>query len=527
MVDFLILGCRTIMKEESMNKSKLMTLIIALVVLCGLFTACGTQDQGKVETGNQQQGDASGEVVANDWSTQKAYTVKALLPGTAKTEDCEEISALATDILKEKFNTTLDLVRIGWGTYNQEVNLMLSSGEKLDMLWNNRDIFVSAVNNGQIVEIGQYFDEYAPEMKAQISPSDWQCTTVNGGIYAVPANKEKAVAWGFTMVKEIADATGVDYSEIDTEEELLPLLMAVKEQFPDVYPIASNGGTMNTMTTYDDLGYDFGVLENCTNPDDLTVVNWYATDAYKKIVERRYDWSQKGLIMPDAAANTEPWGTMVSANKAFGRFTNVKPGIEAEQQKTTGKEMVVLQMTDSYTTTTRLDILWYVAHNSEMPERAVQVMNEIYTNSELQNILVNGVEGKHFEFINEEKTLVAYPEGVSGENTGYPSYPWAWLNEMITPVWEGSEPTLWDETDAFNKSAIVSPAMGFAWTNDEVLNEVTACNNVRDKYVNALDCGVVDPAVALPEFLKELEEAGVNEIVAEKQRQLDEWVASK
>ena len=517
---------------------KIISCIMVVVFLCTMFYGCGKKDAATsnqdtkadatvTEAAKDDTSTDTAEAEVKDYSKQEPYTVKLVLPGTAKVEDCEAVSALATAILEPKFNTKLEIVRIGFGTYGQEVNLMFSSGEKLDMLYNNRDIFSSAVSNGQIVEIGQYLDEYAPEMKEQISADDWACTTVNGGIYAVPANKEKAVAWGFTFVKSIADELGIDYSKIHTEEELEPMLQAVKEKYPDMYPIISNGGTMNTMTTFDNLGVDFGVLQDCTNPNDTKVVNWYATDEYKKIVERRYEWTKKGLIMPDAASNTEPWATMISSGKGFGRFCNVKPGIEAEHQKATGMEMVVIPMTETYTTTTRLDILWYVAHNSEKPERTVQVMNEIYTNPELQNILVNGVEGKHYEYANAEKTIVRYPQGVDGSNTGYPSYPWAWLNEMITPVWEGSEVTLWDETNEFNRTAVVSPGKGFGWDNESVINEVTACTNVRNKYANALDCGAVDPAVALPEFLKELEAAGVNTIITEKQRQLDEWLASK
>ncbi len=506
---------------------KFTSCLLVITLLCTLLTGCGKAEN---KTSDKETTGGTSESVGTEEkgnSNQEPYTVRLLLPGTATTEDCEEVSALASVILQEKYNTTLEVVRVGFGTYAQEVNLMFSSGEKLDMLYNNRDIFTSAVSNGQIAEIGQYLDEYAPEMKAQISKEDWACTTVNGSIYAVPANKEKAVAWGFSFVKSIADELGFDYSEIDTEEELEPLLQAVKDNYPDMYPVMSNGGTMNTMTTYDDLGADFGVLEDCTDPNNTTVVNWYETDHYREIVERRYEWTKKGLIMPDAASNTEPWATMISSGKAFGRFSNVKPGIEAEHEKATGKEIVVLPMTDTYTTTTRLDILWYVAHNSEKPERTVQVMNEIYTNPELQSILANGVEGKHFEYVNAEKTMVRYPEGIDGSNTGYPSYPWAWLNEMITPVWEGAAETLWEETNEYNQTAIISPGKGFGWNNEDVINEVTSCNNVRNKYANALDCGSVDPAVALPQFIKELKDAGVDRIIAEKQKQFDEWLAAK
>ena len=513
---------------------KLISFLLVITLLTTLFVGCGKADNKTSETNGSavETGKAADDTLetaetkteAKDYSKQEPYTVKLMLPGTAGTKDCEEVSALASEILQKKYNTTLEIIRVGFGTYAQQQNLMFSSGEKLDMLYSDRGNFTSAVSNGQIVEIGQYLDEYAPEMKAQISAEDWACTTINNGIYAVPANKEKAVAWGFAFVKSVADELGFDYSNIKTEEDLVPLLVAVKEKYPDMYPVMSNGGSMNTMTMVDELGGDLGVLEDCKDPDNTTVADWYETDAYRKIVERRYEWAQKGLIMPDAASNTEPWANMIASNKAFGRFTNVKPGIEAEMEKASSKEIVVIPMTDAYTTTNRLDILWYVAHNSEKPERTVQVMNEIYTNPELQNILVNGVEGKHYEFANEAKTMVRYPQGVDGTKTGYPSYPWAWLNEMITPVWEGSDTNLWKQTDEYNKTAIVSVAKGFGWNNENVINEVAACKNVKDKYANALECGSVDPAVALPQFIKDLKAAGSDNIIKEKQSQLDEWL---
>lgn len=37
---------------------------------------------------------------------------------------------------------------------------------------------------------------------------------------------------------------------------------------------------------------------------------------------------------------------------------------------------------------------------------------------------INGIEGKHYELIDEEQGIIAYPEGVDGTTTGYTSNPW-------------------------------------------------------------------------------------------------------
>ena len=57
-------------------------------------------------------------------------------------------------------------------------------------------------------------------------------------------------------------------------------------------------------------------------------------------------------------------------------------------------------------------------------------------------------------------------------------------------------------------------------------NQVTSVNNVISQYNAALRWGTMDPA-EIDTFNAELEAAGINEIVAEKQRQLDEFLASK
>lgn len=497
-----------------MNKKKAMAFLLVSVMAGSMLAGCGSDNASSSNDGSSKSADSS---------NQDSYTVKILAPGDASTDDCAKISEAASKITEEKFNTKVELTRVGFGSYDQQVNLTLASSEKLDLMYEYCGNVTSAISSGQIVPITDYLDSYGSDMKSQISDSDWKCVTFNGDIYGVPANKEKATGWGFAMNKEMADATGIDYSSIKTEEELEPLLEKVKEMYPDVYPIVSNNGSMSLMTDQDDLGGDIGSLESASG-DNTTVINYYGTDEYMNEMKLRYDWAQKGLIMPDASTSTENANSLIGAGKGFGRFTNTKPGIEKEMEKEVGKEVVVLEMVKPYTTTTRVDIVWYVPHNSEKPERAVQVLNEIYTNPDLANLFINGLEGKHYEFVDKEKGIVNYPEGVNASNTGYTSLPWAWPNETISYIWEGLDSDIWDQIQEFNKDATVSPAKGFAWDNTEVQNEVTACANVVAKYGPALECGSLDPETTIPKFLDELKAAGADTIIAEKQKQLDAWL---
>ena len=55
-------------------------------------------------------------------------------------------------------------------------------------------------------------------------------------------------------------------------------------------------------------------------------------------------------------------------------------------------------------------------------------------------------------------------------------------------------------------------------------NEITALDNICTRYQTGLECGSMDPAVELPNFLKALEDAGIDKVIAEKQAQLDKFL---
>ncbi|MNP84439.1 hypothetical protein D3C76_1837450 [compost metagenome] len=50
--------------------------------------------------------------------------------------------------------------------------------------------------------------------------------------------------------------------------------------------------------------------------------------------------------------------------------------------------------------------------------------------------------------------------------------------------------------------------------------------NVIAQYYLPLETGSVDPEEILPQFIAKLKTAGIDKVIAEKQKQLDEWVKS-
>lgn len=531
-----------------MRKSKkMLSLFLVFVMILSMLTGCSKESNesnkrnDSNETNVSEESDASKESdetrqdeisnqqndLSDELSKQEPYVVKIAMVGDAATDDCNAVAEAASKITEEKFNTTIELVRFGYGSYMEELNLMLASGEKLDLFTAFRLSVTAGANAGQIIALDELLENYGQDILADIPKEDWKCTSLNGSIYGVRNNKELASGYGIAMVTEILETLETDITEIKSEEDLTALFREVKEKYPNVYPIVTDRGTMEWYNAYlDPLGGDFGVLEDCTT-DSSEVVNWFDSETYKELVNVRHSWVTEGLMMPDPSTNSENATDLLAAGKGFSFISNTKPGIDGELERQIGKNITVLEITPPFSLTESLSNMWYIPPNSQSPDRAMQVLNEIYSNPELTNILINGLEGTHFEVVDEEKGIIDYPEGVDASNTGYSMAAWAWPNELISYTWTMDDPNVWTDTIAFNKSAINSKGKGFMWDSTAVLSEVAACTNVKAKYFNSINTGELDPEEAIPKFVEELKRAGVDTIIAEKQRQFDEWLDSQ
>ena len=88
-------------------------------------------------------------------------------------------------------------------------------------------------------------------------------------------------------------------------------------------------------------------------------------------------------------------------------------------------------------------------------------------------------------------------------------------------------PDAFEILKADNDRAKKSVALGFTFNLEPVADQYAACANVVAKYYNALLLDAVDIDETLPIFQKELHDNGIDDIIAEKQAQLDKWLQSK
>lgn len=521
---------RSSLKVTKLGK-RIFTVLLAGLLTASL-TACGSSSSsssssGSSSTDSSTASEESSSAESSSTSASDGEVTKLVVwgYGDANTDDCNAVAEAVSEITREEIGVEIELVR---GQDGEQVNLALTSGEQIDLLnYNPVDgALTSLVRNNYATALDDLLEEYGSDILTVVNEEDLEACKIGGILYTLPNMKDNRRQAGFAMRTDILEELGIDVTGVDTYDEVHDILVQVHEAYPDMYPLVPtwSGGGMQTTMTYDPLGDSLGVLEDCFS-DSTEVVNLYATDTYREFCEMMYQWNQEGLIMPDATTTTE--NNLLSGN-GFAMFENIKPGKEVEDEKNNNCDIPLVTLVDTYSYT---DVVqtnnFIIPYCSENPEKAMELWEMMYTNSEVSNLFVNGIEGEHWDYTDDSETFISTPEGVDSNASGYHSYGWAWPNQQITPVWEGDDADLWDQLQEFNNGGTLSPAFGFTWDSSSMLNEVTACNNVVSQYDTALRWGTLNPDETLDQFNAELEAAGINEIIEEKQRQLDEYLASK
>lgn len=517
---------------KSIKKYIVMT--ITAMIISGMLTGCSVNKTTEKPVGfsdvtkkTEVAKEGTDEMTAY-FKAKESCTLKIIIFGSSTTDASKTVSAALSKITKEKLNCDVDITQIGFGNYSEQLNMMLSSGDEFD-LFAPIGSATDMVTNEQIQPISNFLEKYGSGIMSIVPERDWAASTYNGKIYGVPVNAEKAQQLGFGMRKDICDKLGIEYKGMSTLDEIHDALVKVKRAYPDMYPVVSDSGMMFSGISW--IGQDCaGDSYNLTVAEDqfadkIKIVNLFDTELFKKRVNMLYQWAKEGLIMPDASTNTETAISLVSAGKAFGYFQHMKPGWEQEQSDQTGRKMVSVRYGEPVATTDQ--ITWYVPAASVDPERAVALLNLMYTDTKVSNLVVNGIEGRDYIVKDKERGIAGYPEGVDSSTAAYYRMGWGWPNQQISYIWEGQDTDIWEQYKKFNNNSKVKKDFGFTFNSSNVMNEITSCTNVYEKYVPALYAGSLNPETTLPKMNTEMKEAGIDVIIKEKQAQIDDWLAKK
>ena len=532
---------------------KWISILLAAAVALSLLAGCkgkGGTDPGKPEdTGNtgttgtpaaeKEQGpDYYGQDIS-----QHVELVMYVIGDKAPAEDLvlEQLNLR----LKEKINAMLRVKHLSLSDYTQKYSLLLSSGEKFDLIYTSTWAMYSAeAAKGAFAEVTQeVLEKYMPQTGAGQAQEAFDQAKIGGKTYFVPANNARVVQnlalirgdlrekYGLSPLKSVEDLQ-IYYEKVAEEEEgLFPY--AASQKNDELKYILINADQEYRPVNGVNQFFCYQLKDGEMTAGD--VVWLYETEVYKNWMLKMKSWADRGFWSKNAVANnTSPKeaflsGTSASllwnldtcgsvANQVMAEHPEWKPEIydlTPDNRKTLG----------AYTG----DGMAVTAASSNQ-ERAFMLIDLLKFDQECNDLVFLGIEGEHW-------TNPAADTGKEGyfrlgeKQADYPyggCLSWAFKNRDLSRVREDTFADVLTITETWNAKQTNLPLGGFNLDDSGIKNEITNLNNLFIKYIPLLDLGLVEePEATLEEFNRQAELAGLEKIKEEVKKQVGEYLANK
>lgn len=508
---------------------KLISLVTAGMLAMSL-AACGSSGSGSAAAG--------GSSASSEPTTVTVYCMS--FNNIPEDSEVTRIENLMNDYLAKTYpddNIAIDIKLFGPAEYTQKVQLAMQSGDKIDAFFERA--LANDVASDMLAPMNDLLEKYGQEVTAKLKEdfdeNPYTATTINGTIYAVPANKGMALNGNLIWDDDIAQAAGVDMSTVNSIEDLEAVFEQVHAYDPNIVCYAPNnqGDTSlirpilrseEKIDCLNDTDYYAGVSMN----GDSTVTNLYASDAFMEKCKLMREWNQKGYLQADAATTTSTAPELFSAGRCFSTIDAYGgDSAGAVLSLSSGHNLKSKILYNFYFDSASVYVDFGIASTSKVPEAAMKMINRLWTDEYLINTFLYGEEG--VDYVKPDADHWAYPDGKGATTVGYTA---ALCTGVIGSESLQYQPVGTDIADIqlklkHNKESERSPFFGFMFDASGVTTEMSAIANVYNQYVPGLICGTVDPETTIPEFLNALDAAGINTVIQAKQEQLDAWIAAQ
>jgi len=403
--------------------------------------------------------------------------------------------------------------------YNQTFSKYSATNSMPDVLMmTSSQLATQLRREGQLKPLGALLEEYGAAITQTIGDELLAAHTYGGEVYAVASMMNRSYCLCFEYRKNIADSYSLDMSSVSTLEDLTAVLLELKQKSDDVVPISEY-----SIVSWDPLSDSLGVLMD--NGQSTQVVNLYETEEYWDIFRYVNRWRQEGLLL-DRDYGLTSINSFVRSPEFFGKICTFGPGLPYVDSTDAGEPIECVILGEPFIIIDRNRRgSWGISAGSQHPEESMKFINLLYTDPYVVNLLIYGIEGVHYEVVDAVNGVIDFPEGVAVESSGYSQFRGYFFgNQFIGHIWHGWPYDLWDQIRVFDAEAARSYAYGFTYDPAPVAEQVRACREVVSEYTPMLEGGYGDAVELLSGLCAALKQAGIDEIVAGKQAQLDSWV---
>ena len=505
--------------------------MIALLLSLGMAVSLAACGGGEAADQNQAEGDGeeTGSAYQND---EEPYTVAiqvVTLPGTVN-EGEEDREAAINEITLPAINCKVDIQEVWISELSNTTSMAIAGGEKVDLIHVGTVQPLSAmVGSDMLLELNEndLLNTHGPKLVELFG--DYLASGEAGGkLLAVPAKNFNASGAGFDYNKTVADKYNITIPEETDFQGLEDALYAFHETGDNMYPFYMGSGQLNFLSFfygYDSFGQEgsYGVILDAAK--EPKVENIYASDLFKEYCLATYKWRQDGVLPGDPVDSTTAQEYFGGERLFVGGGTSIdesnKSSIGAKYEFEVGwSQMVKPRITTAGVT----EYMWGIAHNSERPDKAMDFLNYLYEDPRVANILKYGLEGVNYEFAEgSDKVIVSngtYLEQflVCGDQ-----------RQCLVQAPAGED--FVEKCQAMEAEAEISPILGYMFDDSGFQVESSVIYSTILEYLPRLQNGMgvseEDTLAIIDEFNQKLDAAGINDVIAENQKQLDEFMASK
>ncbi len=546
------------LREVNMKK-KLLATILSVSMVAATLIGCGSSDTApagdtKAESTEAKADDAKaedGDAAASDKAAQTIADRKAkaeadgeyqkvivgFFDWTGAPAGLDRINAELSKHTEETLGLDVELQIVDSAAYGDNMKLMLSSGEQMDIFNTCIVGYNTCINNGYVLDLEEnnVFQDYATDIRNYIREDYINACRVGGVLYGVPPIKDYAIQTCAVCIgQEYLDGIGYDLSKFQTDENGYPIctwddvndiFAQLHEKYPDKYVYSMQDNMLTQGSSVDNVAGDyFGCLLDPAN--SLKIEDVYSSDIFKTWCERTYAWNQAGYISADALTDDTGASARIKSGAYMAMMACSKPGYKTQISGECGRDMAVLNVGESFMSSSSVSSFpWVINQNTEDAVASMQVLNAMYSDPVVSNLLCWGEEGKEYK-VNDDQTIT-YADGVDANTSEYyPNVLWLMPNPYVAHVWEGDPLNIGELMSAFNDNAATkSKALGFTWDNSDYAAEFTALQNAYSEYGKQVSYGFVAPDEGIATLEKALKDAGLEEYMAAKQEALDKWAA--
>lgn len=540
-----------------MRHAKRMTMaLLALVLVIGL-AACGNSNSGKGSTSNGNDGKSSGndgKSSGNDGTksengsaidTKDFETVTYVVLGDKpKNGQLEKVMEKVNAILKQKVNAELQFKWVEWADWQTKYNLLLASGEPLDLItigtdW--LDTWGNAQRGAFLPLTEDMLQTYAPKTYAEIPQEDWAQSKFKDDIVLIPEDHytqwvNHGIYYRGDWAKEFGITTPI--TDFDT---LGKYFQGIKDNKKGIVPWDTNGtnGTLfaGFEAAYTDnidlpiaTGYA-GIFTGKSYDERYTVDSPVFNDAFIDFAGLMKQWADKGFWREDVLNYKGDTRTELKAGQtgSDAHHTQTFKTLRVEMDKAQpGSELQMFAYSDTRGNLVSMPITHggtSIGAHSKHPERALMVYDLIRQDPELYKLINYGIEGVQYEIKDGARTRPAsYDDARDGFYTDF----WGGridANEIPSDTdWSGIG-DIYKKYDGIKKPF---PYGKFVFDKTSVDSEMTSISQVVGEQLPAILYGKAgDPAKAVQAFRDKLKAAGYDKVKAEIQKQLDAFKQSE